>query len=140
MLSNIVSILKIMNIDDFATIFVKFSESFHDESLSLLAHGASYSSDKLFKGNDSIIVDIELFEKDINTCLVKIKSEIQDAFLKFILWECLRIIIVHDLELSHKSDVSSCTPGIKFISELLEYLIGIKVFLSVFDSIFFQFV
>jgi len=65
MLGNIIGILKIINVDDFATIFVKLIESLHNYSMSLLTHVASYSSDKLFKGKLSILINVELFEKKI---------------------------------------------------------------------------
>jgi hypothetical protein len=116
--SGVVDIADVVNVNPAIAVLVELLEGLSGDSLALRVHGAADGTSELAVGALTIVIDIEVVEEDGDLTLRKVQLEVVHGLGELVLVEALRVIIIHDLELSLEADDATGTAGSKLLLEL----------------------
>jgi len=118
MVGSVVDITDVVDINPTIAILVKLLESLGDDSLTLRVHRATDGTKELVVRALTIVIDIEVVEENADLTLREVQLEVVHGLGELVLVEGLRVIIIHDLELSLETDNATSAAGCKFLLEL----------------------
>jgi hypothetical protein len=125
----------IIDVKNTIAIVINLLESLLDNLSSKLIHGSHNHSDEFIKVNVSTSIEIESLEKIVDILIINVYLEVLDSLSELIEIKTTTAIIIHDLELSSKSNHASTTSGLKLVSESLnKHALELRNWLSVLDD------
>jgi hypothetical protein len=83
--------------------------------LSSHVHWSSDGAEELIIGDGSTAVDIKVVEEGADLLLAETEHEVIHSFAELVFVKTLRVIIIHDLELSLKTNDTSGSTGGQFL-------------------------
>lgn len=117
-MSGVVDITDVVNVNPAIAVLVELLEGLSGDSLALRVHGATDGTSELAIGALTIVIDIKVVEEDGDFTLREVQLEVVHGLGELVLVEALRVIIIHDLELSLEADDATGTAGSELLLEL----------------------
>ena len=116
--SGVVDITDVVDVNPAIAVLVELLEGLSGDSLAGRVHGTADSTEELAISALTIVIDIEVVEEDGDLALREVQLEIVHGLGELVLVEGLRVVIIHDLELSLEADDATGTAGSKLLLEL----------------------
>jgi len=126
-LSGIVDSSDIIEVDPTISVLIKLLEGFSNKLLSGVVHWSSNGSNEFIKFNKTTSVEIEVSKEFLDFSFSESEHVVSHGFGELILVEGSGVVVIHDLELSLKTDETSGTSGLKLCLQCLGKLLWCSV-------------
>jgi len=119
-----VDALDVIDVNVAVAVLVHLSEATHNDSLSCGVHGAADGTDKLIVFNEPAVVEIEGTEKSSDLTFAEAEHVVGDSLGEFVLVKGLRVVVVHDFELTAEANNATSATRSELLAELINEIVG----------------
>ena len=107
----------VVNVDPTIAVLVHLLENLSDQLFTIRVHWTPDGTNELIELNKTTAIEVEVAEELLSLTLGEAKHVVSDGLGELVLVKGSRVVVIHNFELSLKSDKSSGATRNKFLSK-----------------------